>query len=114
ENSKNEEIQHILEHVRPGNGFKPKFPLFKKIEVNGANTHPIFNFLKTALPMPSDDPYHLLDDPSKVIWRPLQRNDLKWNFEKFLVGTDGVPFKRYGPSFETKLIAPEIEALLQS
>lgn len=35
-----------LKHVRPGGGFEPRFPLSKKIEVNGKNEDPLFTFLK--------------------------------------------------------------------
>ena len=45
----NGEILKILEHVRPGNGFVPNFPLFEKIDVNGASAHPLFKFMKVNL-----------------------------------------------------------------
>ncbi|KAH0520608.1 Glutathione peroxidase 1 [Microtus ochrogaster] len=39
-------------------------------------------------------------------------NDIAWNFEKFLVGPDGVPVGRYSRRFRTIDIEPDIEALL--
>ncbi|GAB9467193.1 Glutathione peroxidase [Globisporangium polare] len=51
------------------------FPVFAKVNVNGADAHPVFKFLKQKL--------------SGFI-----TDDIKWNFSKFLV-VDGVPFKRY-------------------
>lgn len=42
-----EEIPLSLKYVRPGNGFVPNFPLFSKIDVNGADTHPVFQYLRT-------------------------------------------------------------------
>ncbi|KAJ8044737.1 Glutathione peroxidase 1 [Holothuria leucospilota] len=113
ENSTNDEILNMLKYVRPGNGFQPLFPIFQKVEVNGINTHPVFDFLKASLPAPSDDPFHLMDDPKKVIWYPVQRHDIRWNFEKFLIRPDGIPFKRYSPSFESRFISPDIEQLLE-
>lgn len=112
ENCKNEEILLSLEHIRPGNGFKPKFPLFEKVDVNGKDAHPLFQFLRETLPFPSDDPSSLLSDPKLIIWSPVCRNDIAWNFEKFLIGPDGVPFKRYSRKFLTSSIESDIKKLL--
>uniref|UniRef100_A0AAZ1WY45 Glutathione peroxidase n=1 Tax=Oreochromis aureus TaxID=47969 RepID=A0AAZ1WY45_OREAU len=91
ENCKNEEILLSLKYVRPGNGFEPKFQLFEKVEVNGKDAHPLFVFLKE---------------------NPVCRNDVSWNFEKFLIGPDGVPFKRYSRRFLTIDIEGDIKKLL--
>ena len=64
------------------------FPLSAKLEVNGANRHPLYRFL-TA--------------PTTGI-----EGDISWNFEKFLVGRDGRVLSRYPP--ETR---PEDKGLLQ-
>uniref|UniRef100_A0A2K5EG58 Glutathione peroxidase n=1 Tax=Aotus nancymaae TaxID=37293 RepID=A0A2K5EG58_AOTNA len=101
ENAKNEEILNSLKYVRPGGGFEPNFMLFEKREVNGARSHPLFAFLPEALPLPSDDAIS-----------PVCRNDVAWNFEKFLVDPDGVPVRRYSRRFQTIDIEPDIEALL--
>ncbi len=42
----------------------------------------------------------------------LNRTDIMWNFEKFLIGKDGVPAKRYSKNFETINIKDDIEKLL--
>ncbi|MDD3096071.1 MAG: glutathione peroxidase [Candidatus Neomarinimicrobiota bacterium] len=55
------------------------FPMFSKIEVNGENAHPIFQYLKKALP-------------------GLGKADIKWNFTKFLIDKDGQPRKRFAPA----------------
>uniref|UniRef100_A0A8D2JPE5 Glutathione peroxidase 1 n=1 Tax=Sciurus vulgaris TaxID=55149 RepID=A0A8D2JPE5_SCIVU len=112
ENAKNEEILNSLKYVRPGGGFEPNFPLFEKCEVNGSKAHPLFEFLRETLPAPSDDPTALMTDPKFIIWSPVCRNDVAWNFEKFLVGPDGVPVRRYSRRFPTIDIEPDIEALL--
>lgn len=54
------------------------FPMFKKVEVNGAATHPVFRYLKDELP-------------------GVLGKRIKWNFTKFLVGRDGKPLKRFAP-----------------
>lgn len=112
ENGKNEEILNSLKYVRPGGGFEPNFTLFEKCEVNGEKAHPLFTFLRNALPAPSDDPTALMTDPKYIIWSPVCRNDIAWNFEKFLVGPDGVPVRRYSRRFRTIDIEPDIETLL--
>ena len=56
------------------------FPMFGKVDVNGANEHPLFTFLKEEKP------------------GALGTKSIKWNFTKFLVGRDGQVLKRYGSS----------------
>lgn len=72
------------------------FPLFAKIEVNGANRHPLYTALAGA-----DSPFP---------------GDIKWNFNKFLVGRDGRILKRFASN--AKPDSPEvikaIEAALAS
>lgn len=90
ENLVGEEIYLSLKHIRPGKGFEPKFPLTEKIEVNGSNAHPLFNFLKISLPYSSDRtlldemsaPSGVFSHPMRIIWMPVSRADISWNFEK--------------------------------
>lgn len=70
------------------------FPMFAKVEVNGDNAHPLFKFLKNALP----------GTPG---------NDVKWNFTKFLIKTDGTPYKRYGSIVKPKDIEDDVKRLLE-
>ncbi len=70
------------------------FPLFSKIDVNGANAHPLFQFLKSE---------------KKGV---LGTEAIKWNFTKFLVNANGEVAKRYGSSDAPEKIAPDIEKLL--
>ncbi|MAE59676.1 MAG: glutathione peroxidase [Halobacteriovorax sp.] len=74
--------------------FSTTFPLFSKIEVNGDNAHPLYNFLKSANP------------------GVLGTEKIKWNFTKFLVDKDGKPVKRYAPVTKPKDIETDIEGLL--
>ena len=70
------------------------FPVFAKVEVNGAGADPLFARLKAAAP-------GLLG--SKAI---------KWNVTKFLVNRQGEVVRRYAPTTKPEDIAGEIEALL--
>ncbi|MDX7623258.1 glutathione peroxidase [Enterobacter bugandensis] len=54
------------------------FPMFEKVEVNGAAAHPMFRYLKDELP-------------------GVLGGRIKWNFTKFLIGRDGKPLKRFAP-----------------
>jgi glutathione peroxidase len=72
------------------------FPMFAKIDVNGANAHPLFKHLKHEAP------------------GLLGTQAIKWNFTKFLVGPDGKVVKRYGPRTEPGAMTSDIAKLLES
>jgi len=107
----------LLKHVRPGGGYEPKFPLTTKVDVNGASADPLFQWLRASLPAPHDDcggagSDNMVANLTLIIWTPVTRTDVIWNFEKFLVNQDGVPVRRYSPKFQTEAVAKDIEALL--
>jgi glutathione peroxidase len=106
----NAEILPTLFYVRPGNAFKPMFPVFEKSSVNGIFTNPVFSYLKSSCSiMPQTN---LMDDTQLISWTPVTGSDISWNFEKFLIDKTGKPFKRYTyTSLVTDLI-PDIESLL--
>jgi len=112
ENSSGVEILNALKYVRPGNGFEPKAIMFDKVEVNGENEHPLFTYLKKNLPTPSDEQESLMGDPKFIIWKPVKRSDISWNFEKFLVSAEGDLVKRYSRYFLTKDIEEDLKKLL--
>ena len=58
--------------------FGVTFPMFSKIDVNGEEAHPLFQWLKTEK-------------------SGLLGSKIKWNFTKFLVGKDGQVIRRYAP-----------------
>ncbi|KAA2284465.1 glutathione peroxidase [Arenimonas fontis] len=70
------------------------FPMFAKIEVNGANAHPLYRHLKAEKP-------GLLGSEA-----------IKWNFTKFLVGRDGKVLKRYAPTDTPEKIEKDLRDLL--
>ncbi len=70
------------------------FPVFKKTNVNGSDTHPLFEYLKTAAP------------------GLLGTEAIKWNFTKFLINREGLPVKRFASATTPKSIQADIQALL--
>lgn len=74
--------------------FNVNFPIFNKVEVNGDNAHPLFEYLKKEAP------------------GILGSKKIKWNFTKFLVDKNGQPVKRYAPKDSPKSFAKDIEKIL--
>ncbi|WP_067651763.1 glutathione peroxidase [Dokdonella koreensis] len=74
--------------------YEVSFPLFAKIEVNGAGTHPLYRWLKAEQP------------------GVLGTEAIKWNFTKFLVGREGGVLKRYAPTDTPQAIGEDIATLL--
>jgi glutathione peroxidase len=70
------------------------FPMFAKIEVNGANAHPLFKALKSEAP------------------GLLGIRAIKWNFTKFLIDREGGVLRRYAPMVRPGDLAGDIEPLL--
>lgn len=107
ENSDPEEILNSLKFVRPGNGFTPanNLHIFDKVKVNGADEIELFTFLKAEQPTPSGEGGDTLCNNffshHSILWSPIKRNDIAWNFEKFLVGKDGQVLQRYSRYFPT-------------
>lgn len=71
------------------------FTMFEKIDVNGKDAHPIFNYLK--------------DELGGTLGKKI-----KWNFTKFLVGKDGQPIKRFAPTTKPKEIEKHIKKALEA
>ena len=74
--------------------FGVTFPLMAKIEVNGPDASPLFDWMKS-------EKKGLMGSTS-----------IKWNFTKFLIDREGNVVKRYGPQDAPKTIAKDIEKLL--
>jgi glutathione peroxidase len=69
------------------------FPLFEKIDVNGAHAHPLYNYLKSEK-------------------SGLLGSGIKWNFTKFLVDRSGRVVERFAPTTKPESLREKIEALL--
>ena len=72
------------------------FPMFSKIDVNGAGADPIFKHLKQEAP------------------GALGTQRIKWNFTKFLVDANGRVLKRYAPTDKPSAIEKDVAKLLDS
>ena len=69
------------------------FPMFAKVDVNGDDAHPLYEWLK--------------DEKTGVLG-----GRIKWNFTKFLVGRDGRVIERYAPNCEPADLAGDVRAAL--
>ena len=50
-----------------------------------------------------------MSNPQLLIWNPVTRTDIVWNFEKFLIGPNGEPIRRYSRKYPAINIAEDIE-----
>lgn len=82
------EIAHFCE-----TNFGVTFPLFRKVEVNGAGAHPLYTWLKAQK-------------------GGLLGSGIKWNFSKFLLDPQGRVVDRFAPTTAPDALAPKIEAVL--
>lgn len=74
--------------------FGVSFPLFRKVDVNGACAHPLFAQLKRQAP------------------GLLGTQRIKWNFTKFLISGDGRQVTRYAPTTKPEALQTAIDALV--
>jgi glutathione peroxidase len=75
--------------------FGVTFPLFSKVDVNGPDAHPLYQWLRS--------------EKSGLVG-----DKIRWNFTKFLVDSEGKVVERYGSRTTPAQIADDIEALLPS
>ncbi|MDA7702433.1 glutathione peroxidase [Gammaproteobacteria bacterium] len=89
ESGTNEEIQFFCTEK-----YDVSFNVFNKIDVNGEDADPFYNFLKNERP------------------GIMRSKNIKWNFSKFLVNKNGEVVKRYGPTTKPESIESDIIKLL--
>ncbi|MCO5558954.1 hypothetical protein L7F22_012545 [Adiantum nelumboides] len=80
--------------------FKAEYPIFDKVDVNGEKTAPLYKFLKSS--------------KSTGLLGSLLGDNIKWNFEKFLVDKRGHIVQRYEPITSPSKIEKDIENLLKA
>lgn len=74
--------------------YNVSFPMFAKVDVNGADTHPLYRYLKGEKP------------------GVLGTEAIKWNFTKFLVDKNGQVVKRYAPTDKPEDIQKDLAQYL--
>jgi glutathione peroxidase len=72
------------------------FPMFSKIDVNGNNTHALYQYLKQQAP------------------GIFGTQGIKWNFTKFLINKDGSVMRRYSPKAKPELLSDDIQRALSN
>ena len=88
ESGSNEEINNFCQL-----NYGVTFNMFEKIEVNGVNAHPLYKYLKNEA-------------------KGFLSKEIKWNFTKFLIDSEGKVIKRYSPTVTPLKIKKDIEKLL--
>ncbi|ASW44169.1 glutathione peroxidase [Clostridium isatidis] len=84
----NEEIQNFCQL-----NYGVTFTMFEKIDVNGEKAHPLYKYLKSQ-------------------GKSILGKEIKWNFTKFLIDSEGNVIKRYAPTTKPSKIKDDIEILL--
>lgn len=91
------------------------FPQFAKIDVNGENADPLWNYIT------SNTKFEGFDGPAKLMLSPIVKKmdkdyknngNIKWNFTKFLVDKEGNIVARFEPTKDMKQVREAIVALL--
>ena len=95
-----------------------EFPRFKKIKVNGPDADPLYQFLCEQKGFAGWDDSHpltpVLDEMlSKEDPQYKEKNDIKWNFTKFLTNKRGMVVARFEPTESIENISRQIEELLK-
>ncbi|KAG7524309.1 phospholipid hydroperoxide glutathione peroxidase, mitochondrial-like [Solea senegalensis] len=76
-------------------GYNAEFDLFSKIEVNGDNAHPLWQWMK-----------------AQPKGKGLFGNAIKWNFTKFLINKEGQVVKRYGPTDDPTVVEKDLPSYM--
>ena len=91
------------------------FQIMKKVDVNGAEANPIFEFLKAQAP--TEEYNGLKAKGMKALFKTIstsveKESDIKWNFTKFLISRDGQTIKRYPPTTDPEKMEQDILEML--
>ena len=105
--------EEIAEFCRLNHGVT--FPLMKKVDVNGQDAHPIFEYLKSVAP--TEDYKGLKAKATHAMLKGLSKSaekdsDILWNFTKFLINRDGTVVKRFPPVTTPEGMEDDIKAML--
>ncbi|MBQ6069563.1 MAG: glutathione peroxidase [Bacteroidales bacterium] len=91
------------------------FQIMKKVDVNGPQAEPIFEYLKAQAP--TEDYNGLKAKATHAMLKKLsssveKESDILWNFTKFLISKDGKTVKRFAPTTDPKDFEKDVEAML--
>ena len=95
--------------------YNTSFDRFSKIEVNGENESPLYTFLKNAIiedtieGMKNKMAMKAIEKISKTY---KNKNDITWNFTKFLVDKEGNVVGRYSPTYKPEDMEDKIKELI--
>lgn len=92
------------------------FQLMKKIDVNGAQAHPVFEYLKSQAP--TEEYKGLKAKAAQKLFKNISKSvekesDIKWNFTKFVISRDGTVIKRFAPTTTPEQMEKDIQELLK-
>jgi glutathione peroxidase len=105
--------EEIAEFCRINHGVT--FPLMSKIDVNGKDAHPLFEYLKSQAPV---EEYKGLKEKAthamlKGISKSVEKDsDILWNFTKFVINRDGTVIKRFAPTATPEKMEKDIREML--
>lgn len=94
------------------------FPMFDKIEVNGANAHPLYQYLKsqkgfTGFDMDNDEVRAFAQMVAQYDPDYENNSEIKWNFTKFLINKQGDVVARYEPTADLLEIQDAVDHLVR-
>ena len=96
--------------------FGADFPQFTKSDVNGANELPLYTWLKSQKPCEGGYDEKLAAVMEKLYNEanpvPRKKDDIQWNFTKFLISRDGQVIARFEPTVDMKEVEKQTEAAL--
>ena len=95
--------------------YNTSFDQFAKIEVNGEDESPLYTFLKSAIAEDKIDGMKnkmAMKAVEKISKTFKNKNDIKWNFTKFLVDKDGNVVERYSPTYKPEDMEEKIKELI--
>ncbi|WP_261558106.1 MULTISPECIES: glutathione peroxidase [Frankia] len=89
------------------------FPVLSKVEVNGDDAAPLFKYLRAEAPGDfGPESGFLYEHVQKTRPEAIGTDEVKWNFTKFLVDTDGNVVRRYEPTVTPEEIRKDLDATL--
>ena len=95
--------------------YDTSFDQFKKIDVNGENEDPLFTYLKNNSPCEEINGFKnklTMSGITKISTTCKKKNDIKWNFTKFLVDGNGNVLRRVSPIEDPYILKDTLDELL--